>query len=115
MIINKADRSFKTRVAMREGPGEVFIRDICSKEDIYEKGRTYAQMLLKKNCGIGVHKHEGEKEIFVINKGRAVYNDDGIESEVKEGDVMICEDGHSHGITNIFDEECEFTALIILK
>ena len=36
-------------------------------------------------------------------------------AEVKEGDVMICEDGHSHGITNIFDEECEFTALIILK
>ncbi len=115
MIIRKQDRSSKTRVAMREGPGEVFITDICTKEDIYEKGRTYAQMLLKKNCGIGVHTHEGEKEIFLINKRRAIYNDDGEEYEVKQGDVTICEDGHSHGITNVFDEDCELIALIVLK
>ncbi|MBR6232271.1 MAG: cupin domain-containing protein [Erysipelotrichaceae bacterium] len=115
MIIRKQDRTSKTRVAMREGPGEVFITDICAKEDLYEKGRTYAQMYLKKNCGIGVHTHEGEKEIFLINEGRAIYNDDGNEYEVSKGDVMICEDGHSHGITNIFDEECELTALILLK
>ena len=115
MIIRKQDRSSKTRVAMREGPGEVFITDICAKEDIYEKGRTYAQMLLRKNCGIGVHTHEGEKEIFLINKGKAIYNDDGKEYEVKQGDVTICEDGHSHGITNVFDEDCELIALIVLK
>ena len=115
MIIKKDERTFKTRVAMREGPGEVFIRDICSKEDLYEKGRLYAQMVLKKDCGIGFHTHEGEKEIFVINKGKAIYNDDGNEYEVKEGDVMICEDGHGHGIVNVNDEECLFTALIVLK
>lgn len=115
MIIRKQDRSSKTRVAMREGPGEVFITDICAKEDIYEKGRTYAQMLLRKNCGIGVHTHEGEKEIFLINRGKAIYNDDGKEYEVKQGDVTICEDGHSHGITNVFDEDCELIALIVLK
>ena len=37
MIIRKQDRNSKTRVAMREGPGEVFITDICAKEDLYEK------------------------------------------------------------------------------
>ncbi len=115
MIIRKEERTFKTRVAMREGPGEVFIRDVCSKEDLYEKGRLYAQMVLGKNCGIGYHTHENEKEIFVINAGKAIYNDDGKEYEVCEGDVMICEDGHGHGITNFEEEECRFTALIVLK
>ena len=100
---------------MRDGPGSVLIKDVCTKEDLYEKGRLYAQMVLKKNCGIGYHEHSGEKEIFVINSGKAVYNDDGNESEVSTGDVLICEDGHGHGITNTSEENCEFTALIVLK
>ena len=115
MIIKDSERSTKVRVAMREGPGQVIIKDICSKEDLYEKGRLYAQMVLEKDCVIGVHEHEGEKEIFVINEGSAIYNDDGQEYEVHVGDVMICEDGHRHGIRNIKDEVCRFTALIVLK
>ena len=115
MIIQDKERNTKTRVAMREGPGEVLIKDIVSREDLYEKGRLYTQMTLKKNCGIGYHEHEGEKEIFVINEGKAIYNDDGREYEVGVGDVMICEDGHGHGITNVSDEVCKFTALIVLK
>ena len=88
MIIKDSERSTKVRVAMREGPGQVIIKDVCSKEDLYEKGRLYAQMVLEKDCGIGVHEHEGEKEIFVINEGSAIYNDDGQEYEVHVGDVM---------------------------
>ncbi len=115
MIVRKENRNVKVREAMREGPGRVVITDICGKEDLYEKGRLYSQMLLKKDCGIGVHVHEGEKEIFVINEGKALYNDDGTEYEVTAGDVMICEDGHSHGIRNVNEEDCVLTALIVLK
>ena len=35
MIIKDSERSTKVRVAMREGPGQVIIKDICSK---YRKG-----------------------------------------------------------------------------
>ena len=51
MIIKDSERSTKVRVAMREGPGQVIIKDVCSKEDLYEKGRLYAQMVLEKDCG----------------------------------------------------------------
>ena len=51
----------------------------------------------------------------MINAGRAIYNDDGTEYEVGAGDVMICEDGHGHAIRNVTEEDCEFTALIVLK
>lgn len=100
---------------MREGPGQVVITDIASREQMYDKSRTYAQMLLKKDCGIGYHIHENEKEIFLINKGKAIYNDNGTEYEVKEGDVLICEDGEGHGITNYSEEDCEVIAMILLK
>lgn len=115
MLIRDPEREVKTREAMRDGPGSVLVKDVCTKEDLYEKSRLFAQMVLRKNCGIGYHEHAGEKEIFVINRGKAVYNDDGNEFEVSEGDVLICEDGHGHAITNTCDEDCEFTALIILK
>ncbi|MCR4633140.1 MAG: cupin domain-containing protein [Erysipelotrichaceae bacterium] len=115
MIIRDKERNEKRRDAMREGPGYVIIRDVCSKEDLYEKGRLYAQMILNKDCGIGYHMHEGEKEIFVINEGKAIYNDDGSEYEVGVGDVMICEDGHGHGIRNVDEAVCRLTALIVLK
>ena len=115
MIIQKDDRTTKVREAMRGGPGSVFIRDICSKEELYEKGRLYAQLTLKKDCGVGFHMHENESEIFVINAGKAIYTDDDKEYEVKEGDVMICEDGHGHAIRNDEKEDCLLTALIVLK
>ena len=115
MLIKDSERAVKTRDAMRDGPGSVLIKDVCTKDDMYGKSRLFAQMVLKKNCGIGYHEHSGEKEIFVINSGKAVYRDDGKEFEVSAGDVLICEDGHGHAITNFEDEDCEFTALIILK
>ena len=115
MLIKNTNREVKTREAMRDGPGSVLIKDVCTKTDLYEKSRLFAQMTLKKNCGIGYHEHSGEKEIFLINSGKAVYNDDGKEFEVYAGDVLICEDGHGHAITNLFDDDCEFTALIVLR
>ena len=115
MIITDDKRVLKTRDEMRGGTGTVYIKDVCSKEDLYEKGRLYSTMCLKQNCSVGYHTHEDEKEIFVIIKGQAIYNDDGNEYPVKEGDVMICEDGHGHGIKNVEAEDCELMALIILK
>ncbi len=115
MIIRNNEREEKTREAMRGGPGVMHIRDIVNKDQLYEKGRLYAQMIMNPNCGVGYHEHEGEEEIFVITKGTAIYNDDGQEYEVNVGDVMICEDGHGHGIVNRSNEVCEFTALIVYK
>ncbi|MBQ6560577.1 MAG: cupin domain-containing protein [Erysipelotrichaceae bacterium] len=115
MIIRNEERTIKERVAMREGPGTVLIKDVCSKEDLYGKGRLYAELILQQNCGVGYHMHENEEEIFMVKKGQAIYNDDGTEYVIKEGDVTICEDGHSHAITNVEAEECVVMALIILK
>ena len=100
---------------MREGPGTVLVKDVCAKEELYEKGRLFSELILNQNCGVGYHMHENEEEIFIVKKGKAIYNDDGTEYPVQEGDVMICKDGHCHAITNVEEEQCVVTALILYK
>ena len=49
MLIRNSARETKTKVAMREGPGSVLIKDVCAKEDLYEKSRlrkTAAQVTM---------------------------------------------------------------------
>ena len=101
------------RNAMRGGPGSVKIKNLVSKEELYNKGRLFGQTTLEPGCGIGVHEHNGEAEIFFIEEGEAVYNDNGTEVTVKPGDVAICRSGESHGIVNNSDKVCRFIALII--
>ena len=115
MLIKNEERTVKTRVAMREGPGEVVIKDVCPKEELYEKGRLYAQLTLKQNCGVGYHVHENEEEIFTVVKGQAIYNDDGEEYVIHEGDTVICKDGQGHAMTNVEAEDCVVMALILFK
>ena len=103
------------RKEMRGGPGSVKIRNFVSKEELYGKGRLFSQTTLEPGCGIGVHEHNGEAEIFFIEEGEAVYNDNGAEVVVKPGDVTICRSGESHGIINKSDKVCKFIALIVFE
>ena len=115
MLRKDKDRAVTVKEAMREGPGSVIQKAIVSKEEMYDKARLFSTMTLKQNCGIGYHTHENEKEIFVINSGKGIYNDNGTEYEVGAGDVVVCESGEGHCITNKESEDLIFTALIILK
>ena len=115
MLIRNEERAIKERIAMREGPGKVIIKDVCPKEELYEKGRMYAELTLKQNCGVGFHLHENEEEIFTVIRGQAIYNDDGEEYVIHAGDTVICKDGQSHAMTNVEEEDCIVMALILFK
>ena len=115
MLRKKSECKVEERVAMRNGPGTVLIRNIASRDELYDKARMFGVITLNKDCGIGYHEHHNESEIFCIQKGKAIYRDDDKEYEVSEGDVVICEDGHGHGIRNENEDACEFMALIVLK
>lgn len=115
MIIRNNEREISVRESMRQGPGSVELKSIVSKEEMYDKARLYTTMTLKQNCGVGYHTHENEEEIFVINHGKGIYNDNGNEIEVYPGDVLICKENEGHAITNKEPEDLLVTALIILK
>ena len=103
------------REHMRGGDGTVKITNAATKDELLGKARLFGTITLEPGCGIGVHVHEGESELFLIQSGRAVYHDNGVDREVSAGDVTICEDGQCHGIRNPYDETATLTALIVLK
>lgn len=112
MIIKEQEREI---VIKENASGKIIQKIIATKEQTLNKTRLFANVTLKKGCEVLYHNHIDEEEIYLINKGKAIYNDNGDEYEIKEGDVTICENGQSHGIKNIYDEDLIFTAIIILK
>lgn len=115
MIIKKENRIFEVKNNLKDGDGSIAFTSIALKNQTYDKIKMYSTLLLKKNDSIGYHTHNGEKEIMLINKGKGLYKDDGLETTVYSGDVTICEEGHFHGIKNESDEDLEIIAMIIEK
>ena len=114
MIKRNEERLVEVRKAMREGPGEVIVSEIANKEEMYNNARLYSSMHFEPGCGIGVHDHNNESEIFYITKGQLTYYEDDNEYILNEGDIAILESGHSHSIVNKSDKAAELIALIIL-
>jgi len=115
MIRKDNEREITIKEALFNAPGKAIQKHIVNKEEMYNHARLCANMTLKKNCGVGYHEHHGEKEIYVILKGKAVYTEDDQTYEMNVGDVSICESGHGHAILNKEDEDLEVLAIIFLE
>lgn len=114
MIRKKEECLTEIRKAMREGPGEVLVTTLASKEEMYENARMYANLHFEKGCGIGKHDHNNESEIFYVVNGELTYYEDDNKHILKKGDVAILKSGHFHSIVNEKDEPADLIALIIL-
>ena len=99
---------------MRGGDGQALITNLFEKEELLNS-RMLGTLTLEPGCSVGVHQHDGEQEYFYVLKGSPVYIDDDQEIQLYEGDVTICEDGHSHGICNRSQETVQVLACILLK
>lgn len=74
---------------------------------------TYvAHNTVEPHASLGIHKHEGDSELYFITAGSGLYVEDGVEYTVEKGDVLYCPDGSSHGISNPNDEALSFVAVI---
>lgn len=113
MIKKKKDQTIEVRENMRGGKGAISIRHYLRKEEIHAKCRLCAQLTVPAGSSIGLHPHENEDEIFMIQQGKGLVNDAGIESEVKAGDVIITGQGSSHAIQNTGDQDLVITAVIM--
>ncbi len=114
MIRSANDCKVEYREKMKDGDGTVKLTDfILSPDELAGKGRLFSKITLEPGCSIGYHVHEGERELFYILSGAAVYNDNGAEKTVHAGDVTICPAGTGHGIANRGTETVELVAVII--
>jgi len=115
MVRRSDECAVSVREAMRGGPGSVKLVEVASKEEMFSRARMFSKLVLEPGCGIGPHMHEGECEIFYIAKGVATYLDNGTEVTLYPGDVTICGDGETHGVTNNGSETLEIIAVIPTK
>lgn len=114
MIKKASECPVKINEQMKGGDGSVKLTNFISDPaELQNKGRLFSLITLEPGCGIGYHVHEDESELFYIVKGSAIYNDNGTESVVNVGDVMICAPGEGHCIACRGDETCELVAVIV--
>ncbi|KHC91433.1 hypothetical protein Mc24_05150 [Thermotoga sp. Mc24] len=114
MVIRSSDVKVEKVLSMRGGKGEVEMTHLLSKEIMHNKARLFAKMKLSPGSSVGLHKHEGEFEIYYILSGEGVFHDNGKDVPIKAGDVCFTDSGESHSIENTGDTDLEFLAVIIL-
>ncbi len=100
---------------LKGGKGHVMVTNFYEQEDFLGKGRLYGKSVIKPGHSIGYHMHEGDEESYYILKGKALYNDNGVETELHPGDLAICKEGEYHSIEAAEGEDLEYIMLILYK
>lgn len=113
MVKRNAEILCETLEGFKGGNGAVHLTKFVLGEDIGNKGRFWAYCRLPQGCSLGYHKHEGEFETYYFLKGTGKASDNGEETTVYPGDVLICKDGCSHSLENIGTEDLEYLAVIL--
>lgn len=61
---------------------------------------------------IGLHRHAGDEELYVILSGEGIYSEDDRQENVTAGDMLFLADGHSHGLRNTGGEPLVFVGIV---
>ena len=115
MVKRKGNYTVQQNENMRGGEGLVVIEHLLTKEELYDKGRLYAKIILEPGCSIGNHVHEGEMESFYIVSGEAEISDNGELVTVYSGDSILTPSGEGHSVKNNGSTTLEMIALILFK
>jgi len=112
MITKPTEMKVEHREKMRDGNGVITIKHLVDCEN--EKNvRLIAEVTLPPGASVGEHIHDAETEYYIIISGKGLVNDDGKETEIKAGDVIITGGGASHSISNNSDVPLIFHAVIV--
>lgn len=113
MIIKSDSKQQEIKQNMRGGKGDIEISHITDQAVLGKHCRLFAQITVKPGDSIGEHQHVGEQEIFYFTQGSGIAIDNGRQSEIGPGDVMVTPDQGSHSVINTGDEDLVFIALIL--
>lgn len=114
-MVTPSEHCPRREVNVRQGNGLVQIKDLATREALYDHGRMFAHITVESGCSIGYHDHVDETEFYYILKGEATFNDDGKEVLLHAGDLAATGYGQSHGLENRGSEPVELIALIVMK
>ncbi len=113
-MIRKANEMNKDVMhQMRGGEGNVEITHMFKKEELKGKARLCAKIKVNPGSSIGLHEHVDEEEIFYIIRGKGIFDDNGVETDLSVGDAIITGDGAAHSVKNNGQEPLEMVAVIL--
>jgi len=114
MIRKKNEQAVEVRKNARGGEGEITVRHYFKPEEITAKTRLCAEMTLPAGASVGLHEHAHEDELYIVQRGRGVIVDGGVEREIEPGDAILTGKGASHSIRNTGQTDLVVTAVIML-
>jgi mannose-6-phosphate isomerase-like protein (cupin superfamily) len=78
-----------------------------------KNARLLSEITLPPGASIGEHRHDSETEYYVILEGQGSVVDDGADTPIGPGDVVVTGDGASHSIANTGATDLRFVAVIV--
>ncbi|MBN1417169.1 MAG: cupin domain-containing protein [Planctomycetes bacterium] len=113
-MIRKASQMKRTtRENMRGGKGTIEFLHFFEKDELASPTRLLARLTLRPGDSIGLHRHENEEEIFVIQKGTAELDEGTGRQRVGPGDAILTGSGEEHAIANVGEDDLEIIAIIV--
>ena len=107
--------SLKTehRENMRGGAGTVSLTHYADSGEMLHC-RLLSDIVIPAGAGIGEHEHNKETEYYLIIEGTGIVMDDGKDTAVGPGDVVITGNGATHSIRNSGNSDLRMIAVILV-
>jgi quercetin dioxygenase-like cupin family protein len=108
MMLRNLDKGKQQKVANAHG-GEGFIYwyRAFDESDFNSKWEFVDWVSIPPNCSVGIHKHDGNEEMYFVVNGTGLMTVDGEERIVTRGDVVLTKSGSSHGLKNNSNEDID--------
>jgi len=114
MIRKAAQMETEVKSQVRGGIGNVTFQHVFKKDEITARTRLCARLILPPGASIGLHKHEGEDELFIVTRGKGLIDDGQTREQVQTGDAILTGKGEAHAVINNGVEPLEIIAVIML-
>jgi mannose-6-phosphate isomerase-like protein (cupin superfamily) len=112
MVIHRNEMRVEQKERMRDGEGTLTLTHL-TEDNTQKNVRLAGEFILPPGASIGTHRHDNETEYFIFLEGTGTVDDNGAETPVAKGDMMITGNGASHNVKNTGSGPLVFNALIV--
>lgn len=92
---------------IHEGKGMCRHATVFSGSEIEAPVQFINYTVIPPEASFGLHRHQKNNEFYVILSGEGVYQEDGTETAVKKGDIIMNAPFGTHGIMNTGEADME--------
>lgn len=113
MVRLAKEMTIQERENVANGNGKLYSRYLFFPEEMHNKMKMCAHIVLPKGNNIGYHAHSEDAELYCILRGEATVVEDGKTYILHAGDAVFTSQGSAHSISNNSENDVEFFAFIL--